>query len=69
MGLVQPLRVKGPKHSGVARIVPLQSNTYWEADLAYVWAGRDGFAFAVLARFGGPVPKGQTLIVRVDRGP
>lgn len=101
MGLVQPRRVKGPKHSGVAKIVPLQPNTYWEGDLTYVWAGRDGFGFAfpvldafdrnevgehfsgsataveaaaaleraVLARFGGPVPEGHTLILRVDRGP
>lgn len=101
MGLVQPRRVKGPKFSGVAKIVPLQSNTYWEGDLTYVPAGRDGFGFAfpivdafdrdeigdrfsdrataveaaaaleraVLARFGGPVPEGHTVIMRVDRGP
>jgi putative transposase len=99
LGLTQPRKLKGHKCSRPAIVRPVVCNTYWEADLTYVWTGsanaylfvvidaydRDivGDVFsnrcrareaaealesAVLSRFGGRVPYGHELTLRVDRG-
>lgn len=99
LGLTQPRKLKAQKWSRPAVIRPSVYNTYWEADLTYVWTGsakaylfvvidacnRDivGDVFsdrcrareaiealeeAVLSRFGGRVPYGHELTLRVDRG-
>jgi len=99
LGLTQPRKLKGHKWSRPAIVRPVVCNTYWEADLTYVWTGsanaylfvvidaydRDivGDVFsdrcrareaaealesAVLSRFGGRVPYGHELTLRVDRG-
>ena len=99
LGLTQPRKLKGQRWSRPAIIRPIVCNTYWEADLTYVWSGssntylfviidaydRDvaGDVFsdrcraleavktlerAVLSRFGGRVPYGHELTLRVDRG-
>ena len=99
LGLTQPRKLKAQRWSRPAIIRPSVYNTYWEADLTYVWTGsanaylfvvidacnRDivGDVFsdrcraqeavealeeAVLSRFGGRVPYGHELTLRVDRG-
>jgi len=99
LGLTQPRKLKAQRWSRPAIIRPSVYNTYWEADLTYVWTGsanaylfvvidawdRDiiGDIFsdrcrareavealeeAVLSRFGGRVPYGHELTLRVDRG-
>jgi putative transposase len=99
LGLTQPRKMRGRKWSRPSNVRPDACNTYWEADLTYVWAGdanaylcavidaydRDivGDVFsdrcrareaskavedAVIRRFGGRVPEGHKLTLRVDRG-
>ena len=99
LGLTQPRKMRGRIWSRPSIVRPQSRNTYWEADLTYVWAGganaylcavidacdKDivGDVFsdrcrareaakaledAVVRRFGGRVPKGYELTLRVDRG-
>ncbi|HUU64203.1 MAG TPA: IS3 family transposase [Dehalococcoidia bacterium] len=99
LGLTQPRKMRGRKWSRPSKVRPDACNTYWEADLTYVWAGdanaylcavidaydRDivgdvfsdrcrareaakAVEYAVIRRFGGRVPEGHELTLRVDRG-
>ncbi len=99
LGLTQPRKMKGRRWSRPSIVRPEARDTYWEADLTYVWAGgsnaylcaaidvydkdivREVFSDrcrareaakaledAVIRRFGGRVPEGHELTLRVDRG-
>jgi len=49
LGLTQPRKVKGRKWSRPSIVRPAASDTYWEADLTYVWAGNaNAYLFAVI---------------------
>lgn len=39
LGLIQPRKTRGRKWSRPSIVRPEACNTYWEADLTYVWAG------------------------------
>jgi putative transposase len=40
LGLTQPRKLKGQRWTHPVLVKPDAPNTYWEADLAYVWTGR-----------------------------
>ena len=49
MGLTQPRKLKGRKWSRPAVVRPVVYNTYWEADLTYVWTGSaNAYLFVVI---------------------
>jgi len=49
LGLTQPRKLKGQRWSRPAIIRPSACNTYWEADLTYVWTGSaNAYLFVVL---------------------
>ena len=49
LGLTQPRKLKGQRWSRPAIIRPSACNTYWEADLTYVWTGStNAYLFVVI---------------------
>jgi len=49
LGLTQPRKLKGHKWSRPAIVRPVVCNTYWEADLTYVWTGSaNAYLFVVI---------------------
>jgi transposase InsO family protein len=49
LGLTQPRKLKGRRWSRPAIVRPVFCNTYWEADLTYVWTGRaNAYLFVVI---------------------
>lgn len=57
LGLLQPRKVKGQKHTQLAMVHPAVSNIYWEEDLTYVWCGnQQGYLFALIDAYDKGLP-------------